>query len=140
MVDRLFWRAGFGPTDADRAAWTGLPVAAAVDVAARRRRRRSAGRPGRNDGKALDPTNEDTDLVLSRVDPMVRSNTPFVERLTFFWHRHFANSRDSVSPPQLLLQQNDLFHKYSDLATNAARDVPATSRTRSRSTRRCCAT
>jgi uncharacterized protein (DUF1800 family) len=38
--------------------------------------------------------------------------------MKFFWHRHFANSRDSVSPPQLLLQQNDLFQKYSDFATN----------------------
>ena len=50
---------------------------------------------------------------------MVRTSTPFVERMTFFWHRHFANSRDAVSPPQLLLQQNDLFQKYSDFATNA---------------------
>ena len=49
---------------------------------------------------------------------MVRSTNPFVERMGFFWHRHFANSRDSVSPPQLLLKQNDLFRRYSDLAAN----------------------
>jgi hypothetical protein len=26
MVDRLFWRAGFGPSDQDRAKWIGQPV------------------------------------------------------------------------------------------------------------------
>jgi uncharacterized protein (DUF1800 family) len=119
MVDRLFWRAGFGPTEADRAAWVGLPVSAAVD-ALLGSPSTLGGSPGTNTGKPLDPTNQDDDLVLSRVDAMVRSTSPFVERLAFFWHRHFANSRASVSPPQLLLQQNDLFHKYADLATNPA--------------------
>jgi uncharacterized protein (DUF1800 family) len=116
MVDRLFWRAGFGPTEADRAQWAGAPVSAAVD-ALLGSASTLAGTAGTNAGKAFDPTNQDTDLILSRVDQMVRSQTPFVERMKFFWHRHFANSRDSVSPPQLLLQQNDLFGKYSDFAT-----------------------
>src|SRR3954453_12529693 len=49
---------------------------------------------------------------------MVRSTNPFVERLRFFWHRHWANSRDNVSPPQLLLKQNDLFRRYADLSAN----------------------
>src|SRR3954468_19497834 len=31
MVDRLFWRAGFGPSAADRAAWIGKPLTDAVD-------------------------------------------------------------------------------------------------------------
>ena len=39
---------------------------------------------------------------------MVRTPNPFVERLTFFLHRHFANSRMTVSPPQLLVTQNNL--------------------------------
>jgi uncharacterized protein (DUF1800 family) len=119
MVDRLFWRAGFGPSEADRAQWTGAAVSDAVD-ALLGAASTIAGTPGTNAGKALDPTNQDTDLILSRVDQMVRTTTPFVERMKFFWHRHFANSRDSVSPPQLLLQQNDLFQKYSDFATNPA--------------------
>jgi uncharacterized protein (DUF1800 family) len=119
MVDRLFWRAGFGPSEADRAAWTGAAVSDAVNSLLGSAST-LAGSPGTNAGKALDPTNQDTDLVLSRVDQMVRTTTPFVERMKFFWHRHFANSRDSVSPPQLLLQQNDLFQKYSDFATSPA--------------------
>lgn len=117
MVDRLFWRAGFGPTALDRATWTGKPVADAV-AALLTTPAGVAGSPGSKDGKPLDPTADDADLVLAWVDRMVRSTSPFVERLGFFWHRHFANSRDSVSPPQLLLKQNDLFRKYSDLSAN----------------------
>ena len=31
MIDRLFWRAGFGPTEADRAKWKNRPVTSLVD-------------------------------------------------------------------------------------------------------------
>ena len=54
----------------------------------------TSGVPGTDDGSPLDPTGNDTDLVLSWVDLMVRAINPFVERMTFFWHRHWANSRD----------------------------------------------
>ena len=117
MVDRLFWRAGFGPTAADRNAWTGKPVADAV-ASLLSAPGGLSGSPGTRDTKPLDPTGDDTDLVLSWVDQMVRSTNPFVERLTFFWHRHWANSRQSVSPPQLLLTQNALLRKYSDFAAS----------------------
>ena len=117
MVDRLFWRAGFGPSADDRTRWTGKPVADAVawllDTPAG-----LGGSPGTRDGNPLNPSGDDTDLVLSWVDRMVRSTNPFVERLTFFWHRHWANSRQDVSPPQLLLRQNDLFRRYADLSAN----------------------
>jgi uncharacterized protein (DUF1800 family) len=118
MVDRLFWRAGFGPTEQDRATWTGRPVSEAVTWLLSAPAG-VAGSPGTRDGKALDPTGDDTDLVLSWIDRMVRSTNPFVERLAFFWHRHWANSRDEVSPPQLLLKQNDLFRRYADMGANA---------------------
>jgi Protein of unknown function (DUF1800) len=77
-----------------------------------------SGPPATNGGKPLDPTGDDTDLVLSWIDRMVRSTNPFVERLTFLWHRHWANSRDQVSPPQLLITQNNLFRSYADFSAN----------------------
>ena len=70
------------------------------------------------DGKPLDPNGDDTDLVLAWVDRMVRTTNPLVERMTFFWHRHWANSREAVSPTQLLTTQNALLRKYGDLAAN----------------------
>jgi uncharacterized protein (DUF1800 family) len=117
MVDRLFWRAGFGPSAEDRATWTGRSAEDAVawmlgtPVG-------YGGVPGTNDGSALDPTGNDTDLVLNWVDQMIRSTNPFVERLTFFFHRHFANSREQVSPPQLMMTQTQLFRSYADFAIN----------------------
>ena len=119
MVDRLFWRAGFGPSAEDRATWTGKPVSEAVACAAVGARPASAGPPGTRDGKALDPTGDDTDLVLSWVDRMVRSTQP-VRRA------HGRSSGTATSPtratrsrrPQLLLKQNDLFRRYSDFGAN----------------------
>jgi uncharacterized protein (DUF1800 family) len=117
MVDRLFWRAGFGPTNADREQWTGNTLGAAVDWLLGTPAAYS-GTPGTDQGAALDPTGNDSDLVLSWVDQMNRSINPFVERMTFFWHEHWANSRESVSPPQLLMTQTELFRKYADFATH----------------------
>jgi uncharacterized protein (DUF1800 family) len=117
MVDRLFWRAGFGPSNADRERWTGNTLGAAVDWLLNTPAAYS-GTPGTDQGAALDPTGNDSDLVLSWVDQMNRAINPFVERLTFFWHEHWANSRESVSPPQLLMTQTELFRKYADFANN----------------------
>ena len=118
MVDRLFWRAGFGPSAADRANWTGKPLDDAVDSLLNTPQGALLGAEPTNAGKALDPTGNDTDLVLAWVDRMVRTPNPLVERMTFFWHRHWANSRESVSPTQLLMNQNALLRKYGDLAAN----------------------
>ena len=117
MVDRLFWRAGFGPSQHDRDTWTGKPVADAVTWLLSTPSGLS-GVTGTDDGSPFDPTGNDTDLVLSWVDRMVRSTNPFVERMTFFWHKHFANSREQVSPPQLLMTQNNLLRTYADFGSN----------------------
>lgn len=113
MVDRLFWRAGFGPSAQDRKRWTGRPLAAAVDWLLTAPSDPLIGAAPTNRGRPLDPTGDDTDLVLSWVDRMIRVQNPFVERMTFFWHRHWANSREQVNPPQLLLTQNALFREFA---------------------------
>jgi uncharacterized protein (DUF1800 family) len=117
-VDRLFWRAGFGPSATDRTNWIGKPLEDAVDSLLNTPQGALVGAEPTRDGKALDPTGDDTDLVLAWVDRMVRTSNPLVERMTFYWHRHFANSRASVSPTQLLMSQNALLRKYGDLAAN----------------------
>jgi uncharacterized protein (DUF1800 family) len=117
MVERLFWRAGFGPTAEDRALWPGRPVQEAVDHLLSKPATLAGPAPER-DGNPLDPAADDTDLVLWWIDQMVRSTNPLVERLCFMWHNHTANSRDAVSPPQLLMKQLELFRRYSDFGTN----------------------
>lgn len=118
MVDRLTWRAGFGPTDAARASLKGLTLHKAVDrLIAAPQGPLTGPEPLRADGAPLKPTESDTDLVLAWCDKMLRTGNPLVERLTLFWHRHFATSRQDVSPPQLMQNQNDLLRRYSDFAT-----------------------
>jgi uncharacterized protein (DUF1800 family) len=122
MVDRLFWRAGFGPGADDRASWVGKAVNDAVDAMLAAPGAPLVGAAPTNGGAALDPFGDDTDLVLSWVDQMIRTPNPLVERMTFYWHRHFANSRMTVSPPQLLATQNSLFRSYADLSGKPTAD------------------
>lgn len=121
MVERLFWRAGFGPTAEDRAVWPGRPVTEAVDHLLGTKATLDGPAPER-DGSPLDPNADDTDLVLWWLDQMIRSTNPLVERLCFMWHGHTANSRNEVSPPQLLTKQLDLFRRYSDFSANPNAD------------------
>jgi uncharacterized protein (DUF1800 family) len=118
MVDRLTWRAGFGPTEAARSTLKGLTLHKAVDrLIAAPQGPLTGPEPVRSDGTPLQPLESDTDLVLSWCDRMLRTGNPLVERLTLFWHRHFATSRLDVSPPQLIADQNTLLRRYSDFAT-----------------------
>jgi len=117
MIDRLFWRAGFGPSEADRKRWHNKPVTSLVDWFLKTRPALKGAAPTR-DGNRLDPTTEDVDLVLEWVDRMIRSTNPFPERLAFFLHRHFANARDGGPSQQMLRRQIDLFRSYSDFSRN----------------------
>jgi uncharacterized protein (DUF1800 family) len=123
QVDRLFWRAGFGPGQADRDAWTGRPLEDAVDALLSSPQGPLQGPEPRDGNNVWDPKTEDAHLVLSWVSRMQRVPNPFPERMAFFWHRHWANSRDTVDPPQLMMRQNELFRRYADLAANPTADV-----------------
>lgn len=128
QVERLYWRAGFGPSDADRTAWTGRTIEEAVDSLLNTPQGPLVG-PEPIDASnpaavisPLKPTDEDAHLVMAWVSRMQRSPNPLVERLAFFWHRHWANSRNDVFPAQLMIRQNDLFRRYADLGANPTAD------------------
>ena len=77
MVDRLFWRAGFGPTRGRPRRVDRQAARRGRRLAARTRPRARSSAPSRTrDGKPLDPTGDDTDLVLAWVDRMVRTTQP----------------------------------------------------------------
>ena len=117
MVDRLFWRAGFGPTQADRSTWTGRTVGEAVDWLLDTPQGAPVGPQATLSGQPIDPLAGITELVLAWVGRMVSSANPLVERLTLFWHRHWACSRDDVDH-LFMLRQNELFRRYADLGAN----------------------
>ena len=120
MVDRLFWRAGYGPSTQDRATWTGKRVGAAVNWLLTTPPT-LVGNPPSNNNLPLAPADNETDLVLDWLDRMVRADNPLVERLTFFWHRHFATSRTDVSSA-MMLKHIGLLRSFADVASNPTTD------------------
>jgi uncharacterized protein (DUF1800 family) len=111
-VRRLFWRAGFAATQKESAAWASAGRKATLDyiVDGPKKGPALAGPEPRKDGKPLDPENEWGDDVLWWLDRMVRSRRPLEEKMTLFWHDHFATS-DQDTP--LMLRQNHLFRRYA---------------------------
>ncbi|ADP82650.1 protein of unknown function DUF1800 [Pseudofrankia inefficax] len=58
---------------------------------------------------------------------MVATDVPFVEKLTFFWHGHFATSIVKVRSAAMMLAQNQIFReqgtgRFDALALSAAHD------------------
>jgi hypothetical protein len=111
-VHRLFWRAGFGATAVEARTWARRGRAATIDwiVDGPPGGTRLRGPAPRVEGRPLDPVNEWGHNVLWWLDRMVRTNRPLVEKMTLFWHDHFATS-DQDTP--LMLAQNRLFRSHA---------------------------
>ena len=123
MVDRLFWRAGFGPLQADRDAWTGRPHEELVDwfLNTPLQFRPTSTPPKASSGAPADPRISDEELVLEWVDRMQRAINPLPDRLAFFWHRHWAVSRDDGSVSfDWAVKYRDRLLRYSDFAAKPA--------------------
>ena len=58
-------------------------------------------------------TAQERKLVLWWLDRMVTAQPATTERLTWFWHGHFATSEQKVRSPQLMLTQNQTFRRYA---------------------------
>ncbi|MGH8890670.1 MAG: DUF1800 domain-containing protein [Acidothermaceae bacterium] len=52
------------------------------------------------------------ELMLWWLDRMVMASNPFAEKMTFFWHGHFATAIQKVRSAALMLRQNDLFRSH----------------------------
>ena len=121
MVDRMFWRAGFGPSQEQRDAWLGKRQIDLVDwfLNTPLTFASTTTPPLSGSGAPANPLVSDDELVLEWVDRMVRANNPLPDRLAFFWHRHWAISRDdgSVSYRYAVWYRNRLL-KYADFAAN----------------------
>ncbi|MCW2954278.1 MAG: hypothetical protein JWQ48_3448 [Conexibacter sp.] len=111
-VRRLFWRAGFGATAEEAGVWAQRGRRATLDhvVDGPVEGRKLRGPAPRVDRRGLDPVNEWGDDVLWWLDQMLRTNYPLVERMTLFWHDHFATS-DQDAP--LMLRQNRMLRGHA---------------------------
>jgi uncharacterized protein (DUF1800 family) len=114
-AERLLWRAGFGATPKEIDFWAQRSSDRALDWLVRgghgpHGTRRMVGPPPRADGRPLDPINEWGHDMLWWLDKMVRSQRPLQEKLTLFWHDHFA-TRDQDTP--LMLAQNRKLRQHA---------------------------
>ncbi|WP_372791241.1 DUF1800 family protein [Paraconexibacter sp.] len=111
---RLAWRAGFGATpkelEALRRAGKHAAVAQFVDGDQRGTRAVLRGPAPSVAGKPLDPGNEFDHDVLWWLDRMVRTSHPLQERMTLFWHDHFATAD---LPASLMLAQNETLRRHA---------------------------
>jgi uncharacterized protein (DUF1800 family) len=119
MVDRLFWRAGFGATAAQRAAWTGKGHLQLVDwlldtapaLAATATPPLTA---GSTPNQPIDPLASEDELIMEWLDRMQRAVNPLRERIAFFWHRHWAVSREDGIPSSWLIAYRDRMLRFAD--------------------------
>jgi uncharacterized protein (DUF1800 family) len=123
-VRRLLWRAGFGATPEEAKRWTAAGKGATLDWLLDSRSKKLVGPTPRVEGRALDPGNEWGHDVLWWLDRMVRSQRPLDEKLTLFWHDHFATT-DQETP--LMLRQNQLLRsrglgRFPDLLRGVTTD------------------
>lgn len=47
------------------------------------------------------------------IERMLKSSAPLREKMTLFWHDHFATSIQKVRGPFMMIQQNELFREYA---------------------------
>ena len=125
MVDRLFWRAGFGPAPDQREQWTGRPAAELVDwMLDTPPGYAPTGAPPLSDAagsqnQPIDPAANDDELLMEWLYAMQTAVNPLPDRLAFFWHRHWAVSREdgSVQVPWILAYR-DRLRRYADFSAD----------------------
>ncbi len=117
-LERLFWRAGFGPSNEDRKRFKRLGLEAAIEHLLNPPRGGilSGPEPVIDDGgsvRALAPEREHGHDVLWWLDRMVRTRAPLVERMTLNLHDHFATSNQGVPSQALMIRQNELLRRHA---------------------------
>ncbi len=116
-LERLFWRAGFGPSAADRRRFRREGLGAAIEHLLKPPTRGvlrgpSPGVEDRNGTlRPLRPFEEYGHDVLWWLDRMVRTRAPLVERMTLNLHDHFATSNEGLADQWLSLRQNELLRR-----------------------------
>jgi len=56
---------------------------------------------------------QSNELKLWWLNEMLKTESPFTENLTLFWHNHFVSSSQKVKHPALMAKQNQTLRKYA---------------------------
>ena len=103
--------AGFTPTAAGLLNPSNAPATPEPDLGAEITRPGKAGGTAAKKQAAQAIAQQEATLALWWLDRMVATTTPLVERMTWFWHGHFATSEQKVRAPRLMQRQNDTFRQ-----------------------------
>ncbi len=126
-IAHLLRRFGFGASEAEVEYYGKGGLAGAID--------KLLNYESVDEGFAVDPetlSNQQGKLKLPAVQVwwlmrMVTTRRPLQEKMTLFWHDHFATSADKVTSPYMMLTQNQILRagatgKFEDLLTNVSKD------------------
>jgi uncharacterized protein (DUF1800 family) len=103
----LYRRAGFGATAAELREAVEKGLDAILD------RLTQSGTAAKNARPVKNPTAAIPHLRAWWLERMLAGVEPLREKLTLFWHNHFATSINKVNDPKLMKAQNDLLRKHA---------------------------
>jgi len=117
QVAHLLRRAGFGFTEAELDQYTALGFAAAVERLLHAEQVDDSAAEQLVAPLAVDTTASDARRKIEAVrfwwlNRMLYTQRPLQEKMTLFWHEHFATANSKVGNAVLMLRQNQLFRDF----------------------------
>jgi uncharacterized protein (DUF1800 family) len=116
----LLRRAGFGGTAAQISTYTSQAWTTTVDQLLDFSAAPTDGPPASLTDDSVGDWQKEFDLAAWWLDRMATTATPLQEKLTLFWHGHFATANYKVTDMRMMYAQNDLFRS---MATGNFRDL-----------------
>ena len=108
-IAHLLRRAGFGGTASQITSLAAQPLDQTVDQLLDMSGAPDDPQPGFLTDDNVDDWEKEYMLQQWWLDRMATSSSPLQEKLTFFWHGHFATQNEKVTDMLLMYQQNSLF-------------------------------
>lgn len=126
-IQHLLRRAGWGYSAAELDEYLTLGLQGAIDRLLSPELVNDSATEALVDGLAADPYQDRNALLAAWHLRIVTTKRPLLERMTYFWHDHFANSIDTVESPAFMQVQNDMFRtrafgRFDEMLTAVARD------------------
>ncbi|MBM4411107.1 MAG: DUF1800 domain-containing protein, partial [Chloroflexi bacterium] len=126
-IQHLLRRAGWGYSASELKEYLALGLQGSIDRLLAPESVDDSATEARVAGLAADPYQDRATLLTAWHLRIVSTRRPLLERMTYFWHDHFANSIDTVESPAFMQVQNDLFRarafgRFDEMLTAVSRD------------------
>lgn len=112
-VAHLFRRAAFGATEAEIDAALKKSPSEVIDSLIDNSKAEEFAAQSKAMASSILATGDPKQLAGWWTYVLLNSPTPLRERMTLFWHGHFATSAAKVNDPQLMLEQNQLLRTHA---------------------------